>query len=97
MVESMKKFFKFLFCTFSLVATGLGIYYLYKNVICKSESDDDFDDFDDFDDDFDDLDDEDSVEPETREYVPINLSNDKDDMTEETPAPYEAEGPSSEE
>lgn len=60
----MKKFGKFLVTTFSLAAILGGAYYVYQNIIKKSEEEDtdDFDDFDNFDDfdDFDDLDDNDS-------------------------------------
>lgn len=78
----MKKFLKFLFCTFSLAAAAFGVYYLVKNVICKDESEDDFDEFDD---DFDEFETEkDSNASDSREYVPINLSGSEEEATEET-------------
>lgn len=85
----MKKFLKFLFCTFSLVAAAFGVYYLVKNVINKDESEDDFDDLDD---DFDEFETEkDGNASDSREYVPINLSGSDDEAKEETPAHYEAD------
>lgn len=91
--KAMKKFLKFLFCTFSLAAAALGVYYLVKNVINKNDADDDFDDFeDDFEDDFDEFETEkDGNASESREYVPINLSGADDEAQEETPRHYEAE------
>lgn len=81
----MKKFLKFLFCTFSLAAAAFGVYYLIKNVINKDDPEDDFDDLDD---DFDEFEtDKDDTTSDSREYVPINLG----DKDEEADAPYEAE------
>lgn len=84
----MKKFFKFLFATFSLAAAVLGVYYLVKNVLTKDNDDDDFDDLED---DFDDFETEKEVNAcESREYVPINLSG-SEETQEETSANYEVD------
>lgn len=93
----MKKFLKFLFCTFSLITSILGVYYIVKNVINKNDTDDDFDDFeDDFDEDFD-LDSDEESSSDSREYVPINLNGSQESETEESLAHYEAEESVSEE
>lgn len=85
----MKKFLKFLFCTFSLAAAAFGVYYLIKNVINKDDPEDDFDDLDD---DFDEFEsDKDGTPSDSRKYVPINLSGSDDEAQEETAAPYEAD------
>ncbi len=80
----MKKFFKFLFFTFSFVAAGIGIYYLITNVLNKKNDDDDFDDFDDHFDDFET--EKEGNASESREYVPINLNGEGEDATEQEDA-----------
>jgi hypothetical protein len=86
---TMKKFGKFLFGTISLAALAGGVFYFFKNVVNKKSSDD-FEDFEDDLDDFDDLDDIDTDDSEdsesstdAREYVTINLTEEKSDSTDE--------------
>jgi hypothetical protein len=74
----MKKFGKFLFGTLSLATLAAGVYYLYKNIINKDSSEDDFEEFED---EFEESDDEDeepkeAVKKDTREYVSINITSD---------------------
>jgi hypothetical protein len=71
----MKKFGKFIFGTAVLASIAAGAYYIYKNFIKKDSTDD----FDDFEDDFEDFDTEEEEESDdtSREYVSINLDNDK--------------------
>lgn len=64
----MKKLGKFIFGTLAVTSLVAGAYYLYKNFIKKDSAKD----FDDFEDDFDETDIE-SAE-ESREYVPINIT-----------------------
>lgn len=77
----MKKFGKFIFGTAVFATIAAGAYYIYKNFIKKDSTDD----FDDFEDDFEDFeteeDAEDDAEGDSREYVPINLADDKEDAS----------------
>lgn len=78
----MKKFGKFLFGTLSLVALAGGAFYFLKNVVNKDTEDD----FDDFEDDFEDFDTDDDLDlnnQDSREYVPINLSESEDNIDSE--------------
>jgi len=84
----MKKFVKFLFTTFSLVALGASAFYFVKKYICKSDEDDEMDDFVDFDDldeddqlgEFPDLDPKTVRNKSTREYVTLNMGEAVDKM-----------------
>jgi hypothetical protein len=91
----MKKIGKFLFGTITLASIAAGAYYVYKNYIKKNTSDD-LDDFDDdFEDDFDDLDTEEDEETEkdSRGYVPINLTPEKDEDEKAEEATEEPSSP----
>jgi hypothetical protein len=76
----MKKFGKFIFGTLSIATIAAGAYYLYKNYIKKDSSDD----FDEFEDDFEDFDTEEDTDKDSREYVSINITSDKDAPDSET-------------
>lgn len=73
----MKKFCNFILSAATVCGLVAGAYYVFKHYIQKDD-----DDFYDFEDDFNDfeMDDDDfeEVSPETREYVTLNPSDEKD-------------------
>lgn len=77
----MKKFGKIILGTLALGSVAAGAFFAIKKFIKKDSSED----FDDFEDEFEDFDAEDEVEPESREYVSINIAPEEStaDATEE--------------